>query len=522
MSTRTAFTPETRVKIAASRLAWNGPLVSLAVLTTALSFGLLIARLPLLDSVLLVTIAVVGVATLIQPVVGVGAALFLGLLRAYLQAEIPQVPAQIGQLFLAVAIGSWLARGLAQRSIRIHSSPLLLALLLFVSAALLSLWDSVDPAHYGLIELIKWIQIVLVFLLVRDSISPANLPWLLSVLFATGLFQAAVGAYEFGLRGTGPNHFAIPGTDFYRAYGTFEQPNPYGGYISTTASLALGVTAVMLQQRLAPLLHKKNGPRDSSELNAVANLSLPALAVTTLAALAMVAALAMSWSRGAWLGFAAAVLAMALALPRRATHGLLLAACLLTGAVAIHALGLLPPSVESRLTSFVRDIRVADVRGVAINSANYAVIERLAHWQSALQMWRYHFWTGVGIGCYEPAYPAFALINWRFALGHAHNYYLTVAAETGTVGLLAYLALWATIFWQTWRAARLSSGLSRGVAIGLLGAWTHISVHHLLDNLYVNNVPIQIGIMFAMLAIILASGSVRAGRGPRHPRTNPS
>ena len=30
-----------------------------------------------------------------------------------------------------------------------------------------------------------------------------------------------------------------------------------------------------------------------------------------------------------------------------------------------------------------------DVRGVGINDANYAVLERLAHWQAALEMWRY-------------------------------------------------------------------------------------------------------------------------------------
>ena len=32
------------------------------------------------------------------------------------------------------------------------------------------------------------------------------------------------------------------------------------------------------------------------------------------------------------------------------------------------------------------------------------------------------------------------------------------------------------------------SVLSEAVAIGLLGAWTHLSVHHVFDNLYVNMV----------------------------------
>jgi O-antigen ligase len=163
----------------------------------------------------------------------------------------------------------------------------------------------------------------------------------------------------------------------------------------------------------------------------------------------------------------------------------------------------MPASVEARLTGFAEYVRFEDVRGVGINDANYAVIERQAHWQAALEMWRYNFWTGVGLGCYEPAYRDFGLINWRIPLGHAHNYYLNIAAETGLIGLVAYLILWGTVFWQTWRATRRADGLLRGLAIGLLGAWTHLSVHHLFDNLYVNNVHLYIGVLFGLLGYIV-------------------
>jgi O-antigen ligase len=217
----------------------------------------------------------------------------------------------------------------------------------------------------------------------------------------------------------------------------------------------------------------------------------------------MGAALIMSWSRGAWLGFGAAASVMAVALPRQARWGLLLAAVLVVAALSLHAAGLLPASLTTRLTDFARDVRFEDVRGVGINDANYAVVERLAHWQAALGMFRHRFWTGVGFGGYEPAYRDFALINWPIALGHAHNYYLNLAAETGLIGLLAYLLLWGTVFWQTWRATRRTAGFLRGVAIGLLGAWTHLAVHHLLDNLYVNNVHLHVGVLLGLLAFIV-------------------
>jgi len=219
------------------------------------------------------------------------------------------------------------------------------------------------------------------------------------------------------------------------------------------------------------------------------------------------AALVASWSRGAWIGMGAAALAMLAALPSRAWLGLALVALILVGTLGLDVVGLLPESVSARLTDFAQYVRFEDVRGVGINDANYAVIERLAHWQAALEMWRANFWSGVGFGDYEPAYPAYRLLNWPIALGHAHNYYLNVAAETGFIGLLAYLLLWGAVFWQTWRfIQRAPSGAwQRGLAIGLLGAWTHLSVHHLFDNLYVNNVHLYIGVMLGLVALLARS-----------------
>jgi len=40
---------------------------------------------------------------------------------------------------------------------------------------------------------------------------------------------------------------------------------------------------------------------------------------------------------------------------------------------------------------------------------------------------------------YQAAYARYSLPKWRMALGHAHNYYLNIAAETGLIGLLAYV-----------------------------------------------------------------------------------
>lgn len=450
--------------------------------------GLLLTRLTPMQGAIYLALAASAVGTLIEPLVGVGIGLFLGLLRSYLRAEVPAVPAQIGQVFVLLALGSWLLRALYKRQLSVRLSPVFLMLSFFILAALLSLWSPVDLVQYGIPEWAKWVQVWLVFLLVDERLTMRGVFRLVAVLVMIGLFQAGVGVWQFGIRGEGPDHFAIPslGEGFYRAYGTFEQPNPYAGYIGLVLALTLGtVLGSGFEWRREQARSVRWGLRGLGG---------------SIASLLLGAALVMSWSRGAWMGFAAASVAMAAVLPRRAWVGLLCMALVLIAGAFLFTSGLLPASITARLSGFWEYVHFRDVRGVGINDANYSIVERFAHWQAALEMFRCRFWTGVGIGNYEPAYPAFALINWPNALGHAHNFYLTLAAETGLIGLLAYVALWSVVLWQTGWVVHHAEGYLRGIAIGLFGAWVHLSVHHLLDNLYVNNVHIYIAVLLGLLS----------------------
>jgi hypothetical protein len=42
----------------------------------------------------------------------------------------------------------------------------------------------------------------------------------------------------------------------------------------------------------------------------------------------------------------------------------------------------------------------------------------------------------------------------------------------------------------------------RGLALGLLAAWTALSVHHLFDKLYVNNLYIFFGAMLGLQQVL--------------------
>jgi len=522
--------------VAAHRpLAWNGPLVTTAGLALALLTSLAVIQLSPAEGIAFVGLLGVVIGALIEPFVGLAAGLFVGPLKAYLSAEVPQVPPQVGHLFIALALGSWLLKGLSRRDVRIpspfgsQSSPLFLPLLAFLGGSLLSLWNAIGLLSYGIPELVKWGEIVLLFVFVQEHLAargvsnhgsmrriagPAGrrLRGLLVVVWAGGLVQALIGIWQFGLRRDGPDHFRILRGNFFRAYGTFEQPNPYGGYIGLTTALALGTVVALLWDRF--IAGKPDAPADHRLLQTAApgpavawhstrSFEWPLFGFGVAATMAMLPALVVTWSRGAWMGFGAATLAMAAALPRRTLWSAILVAALAVAGVGLHVSGRLPASFTHRLTSFVQDIRLEDVRGVPINDANYAVVERLAHWQAAFSMVRHRLWTGVGLGCYEAAYPTFALINWPIALGHAHNIYLNLWAETGLLGLTAYLILWGAVFWQTWLVTRRARGLARGIGVGLLGVWTHVTVHHLLDNLFVNNVHLHLGVLLGLGAFVM-------------------
>jgi hypothetical protein len=58
----------------------------------------------------------------------------------------------------------------------------------------------------------------------------------------------------------------------------------------------------------------------------------------------------------------------------------------------------LPPVIVERLTDFASYLGVWDVRGIEVTPQNFAILERVAHWQAAWGMFETRPWLGVGIG----------------------------------------------------------------------------------------------------------------------------
>jgi len=478
------------------RLDWR-----LGWLALALAAGLALATLPLTAAGLLLAGAAVLIAILIEPLIGLALTLLAGPFGALENVILGGTSFDSGQLLLALTLAAWLAHCVARREIRLPQTnkPITILLTLFIGVGALSLLDAPSLTE-GFKELIKWAQMGLVAWLAADAagrrMGTEARPYVVAAaVLLAGLSQALIGIWQFGLRGHGPEHFEILGR-FYRAYGTFEQPNPFAGFLGLTLPLAVGWGV----GELGNWASRKVGKWKIGKLGP--NSPIPNFLIPFFAAIVLVAAMLMSWSRGGWLGAAAGALVMLFFLPRKRWVGGLLALALVAAGWGVLQSGLAPGTITGRLTDFGGYVQFQDARGVDITPENYAVLERMAHWQAALNMANEHPWLGVGFGNYEAAYGDYALLNWPYPLGHAHNYYLNLLAETGALGLTAYLGLWAAVIWLTARIISRAPYPQRGLALGLMGAWVHLSVHNLVDNLYVNNMHLHLGALLGILILL--------------------
>jgi O-antigen ligase len=229
---------------------------------------------------------------------------------------------------------------------------------------------------------------------------------------------------------------------------------------------------------------------------------LLALGFFALSAL-LLAALAASLSRGAWVGAACGVAGMALALGPRARRWSLAGLGLVALALALGGAGLLPPVLADRLASITRYLAIFDAGAVAITPQNFAVVERMAQMQAGWRMFMAHPLTGVGPGSYTLAYPHVAVGAWYASRGHAHNYYIHIAAEAGILGALAYLALLSGIIRQAATVVRLNDRtIWRSAAIGCCGIIAAVVGHDLFENLHALSMGIQLAAVWGLLTVL--------------------
>jgi putative inorganic carbon (HCO3(-)) transporter len=418
------------------------------------------------------------VLALIQPLVALPLLLFAvpfgGLARGSSGDSSTDLSFGAAELVVALLTLAWLARGVRRHELNVRAGAIVVATLAMIGLALFSIGYA-DDRPAAIKESLKWLELLIALVIVVDLAREASAArWIIGAMLVAGAAEATYGAVQF-ITDSGPGAFQIQGA--LRAFGHFDQPNPFAGYLTMILPLALcmGIS--------------RANPRPFRWL---------ALGATALIA----AGVGLSQSRGAWLGAAVAAACLLLAWSRF-TRRLLIPGVLGAAlAVALAISGLLPPAILDRLAQTIEYFGVFDVRTVEVTSENWAIVERMAHWQAGWYMFLDHPWLGVGAGNYGQAYPDYFVGSWRDALGHAHNYYINILAELGLVGGCTLLLLLGLAFRQLGGALVRSEGRRnnfwRAVLAGVFGGLVVFCVHNMFDSLFVHSVNIQVGVLLGL------------------------
>ena len=236
---------------------------SLWGLAVAVFVGGLVALLPLVGSAgVLVALLGAGflVLTLRQPLWGLAITLILAPFGAW-EAQTPffaGLPLPLGQLAWLGTCVAWVFVWLGRKKRTLPQFGVQRPLVLFIFITLLSLL-STESMSLGAKEVIKWLEILVAIWLVIDLLpieteattkegqgSGRPILLVLGMVAIPAVIQGGLGIAQF-IQVDGPESFLILGR-FYRAYGTFQQPNPFGGFMAWHGLLALGIILGLLSQ----------------------------------------------------------------------------------------------------------------------------------------------------------------------------------------------------------------------------------------------------------------------------------
>jgi O-antigen ligase len=369
---------------------------------------------------------------------------------------------------VALLIGGWLVRGALRDQIVVRIGPIIVAMIVLFCSQLLSTLTATSFSS-SLKELIKTAEMIAVATYVLSNLDVREAPFMLLTLLAAGTVESLNGLRQFVTR-SGPEFFAIG--PFLRAYGDFGQPNALAGYLGMLLpfGIALALRPTGIWQRIA------------------------VVAMTGVIGAGILASL----SRGAWLGTGIGLVVMAIVGSPRTRRALIGALGAVAGIVSLAAVGALPKDITDHITVLFDNFGVFDVRTVAVNPANFSVVERMAHWQAGWAMAMDHPLVGIGPGNFDDVYDRYSLPGWSESLGHAHNYFINTFAEMGIIGLFAFVGFLSIVFARLVHGLRLATeplGTERLLLLAALGASIAFCVHNTFDNMFVHG----IGLLFALI-----------------------
>jgi O-antigen ligase len=345
------------------------------------------------------------------------------------------------------ALVTWAARVSLQGHTRQLYLPLLLPFGAFALVSALATVMAVEP-YYSLVEFRNVFEALLFYLVVNQVTTVERATTLTRVLIASGTVMALYGLTQS----------LAHGVDF-RVHGTMSIYMHFAGLMMLVSLMTLAQLLLRTQRRQGLW-------------------ALPALLIS-------VAALAMTQTRSAWLGFLAGCCVLL---------GLHKKVFLLTVPLLVLVVFLLVPQpVKTRALSII------DRRGITAQ-------ERLSMWHSGLHIIRDHLWTGVGMGAMVDMYRLYrepdSPVDPTRRIGHLHNNLIQVAAERGLLGLACWLWIWLAYGYETGRIYRRLGPEHTGAKALVLGSLASVVAFH-VEGLFEHNfgTSVVITLVYFLMAL---------------------
>jgi O-antigen ligase len=371
----------------------------------------------------------------------------------------------------------WAVRFCINPRHRLLWPPMCWAVLLFMGYAV-ARYLTADLEYVARQESLKVVLYGFLFFAILNNLHRQETTAIVAgVLIVVAMMIAGYAVYQFITGSDRVWHFIRPGYAG-RGSGTYICPNHMAGYLEML--LPLAITCIVLG-RMSPLLRILAG----------------------YAALVMVAGIAVSVSRGAWIATGVSLVALCAMLFGQRGYKL----PVLGIAVVLIGVGFFA----------VNPARLSKNRKEALATFTLEQDTRSLIWTAATKMWQDHPLTGVG-----PAHFDYRFRAYRPASGYVqgrpdrvHNDYLNTLADWGVIGAVLVASAWALFGWgvlRSWKyVQRAQNDLSTkrsnrsafvlGGSLGLLA----ILVHSFVDF----NMHIPANAILAVTLLALVAGYFR-------------
>ncbi len=300
---------------------------------------------------------------------------------------------------------------------------------------------------------------------------------------------AAVGVYQFAANSNRVWHLTTPYA--HRGTGTYINANHFGGFLELILPLGLA-HAMLARAKIVPRL------------------------LFGYASLVILAGIAVTVSRGAWLSTAIALTLLSVVLMsyRHYRIPIIVALLLTLGAGGIFVKN----SVSAQLR--LRQLVSGDKEQEVDDSLRFTL------WQPAIEIWKEDPWLGAGPAHFDHRFRAYRPLTVQKQPHRVHNDYLNTLVDWGIIGFALVGACWALLAWglaRTWSFVRGSyselgerKGSNKfavvlGTSLGLLA----ILIHSVVDfNMHIPANAILVVVWMALLASHIRFATERFWHSP--------